>query len=138
LFDPQGNLFIGEEGNRRIRRVDAATGIIRTYAGNGFGGDAPNATPALSATMVRPYGLAMDSRGNLFHTDFEYGRVRYITPRVAPHCYFNFTNQLAGYWPFNETSGLSAADVSTHANHGALNNFRFLATLRGWGIETVA
>src|SRR5262245_57418215 len=40
--DATGNLFIPDLGNHRIRRVDAATGIITTVAGNGkhgFSGD---------------------------------------------------------------------------------------------------
>jgi hypothetical protein len=36
--DSAGNLFIADSGNRRIRRVDAATGIITTVAGTGVSG----------------------------------------------------------------------------------------------------
>lgn len=34
--DPEGNIFISDFGNNRIRRVDAKTGIITTIAGNGL------------------------------------------------------------------------------------------------------
>src|SRR6266702_2809709 len=48
-YDAGGNLYISEEGARRIRKVDAATGIITTFAGTGtpgYGGDGGPATAA--------------------------------------------------------------------------------------------
>jgi len=62
--DGSGNLFIADGGNGRIRRVDAATGIITTVAGGGCCslGDGGPATSAL----VSPWGVAVDSSGNLF------------------------------------------------------------------------
>ncbi len=38
-------------------------------------------------------------------------------------CEFDFADRLIGYWPFDETNGLAAADLSGHGNSGALNNF---------------
>ncbi|HWG20457.1 MAG TPA: Ig-like domain repeat protein [Terracidiphilus sp.] len=57
-FDPAGNLYIADTQNGRIRKVNAATGVILTLAGTGsraFGGDGG---PALAAGMYGPYGLA--------------------------------------------------------------------------------
>jgi hypothetical protein len=34
--DPEGNLYISEYVNNRVRRVDAVTGIITTVAGDGY------------------------------------------------------------------------------------------------------
>ena len=45
-LDGAGNLFIADEFNNRIRRVDAATGIITTVAGNGFPGFSGDGGPA--------------------------------------------------------------------------------------------
>jgi hypothetical protein len=36
-IDKQGNLYIADYVNNRVRRVDAVTGIITTVAGNGDG-----------------------------------------------------------------------------------------------------
>jgi len=65
-LDAGGSLFISEYSNVRVRRVDAATGIITTVAGTGaayaFNGDGQPAT----AANVFPLGTAVDAEGNLF------------------------------------------------------------------------
>jgi len=40
-IDSEGNLYVAEFENNRIRRVDAATGVITTIAGNGYPGHHP-------------------------------------------------------------------------------------------------
>src|SRR5262249_21910707 len=63
-FDKEGNLFVGDLGNSRIRRVDAKTNIVTTVAGNGvfdFGGDGG---PAIDASLV-PFSIAFDNNENL-------------------------------------------------------------------------
>lgn len=74
--DTGGNLFIVDTYNRRIRRVDGATGVITTVAGNGeihFCGDGG---PATSACLYTPEGVAVDVKGNLFIGDTLNWRVR--------------------------------------------------------------
>jgi large repetitive protein len=72
--DGAGNVFISE--CERIRRVDAATGIITTYAGGGSSMD--DGAAATSAVVGVPYGLALDAGGNLFYVDQGQARVRRI------------------------------------------------------------
>ena len=63
LYSPLGNVYIADLGNNRIRKVTVSTGIITTIAGTGsstFSGDGGAAT---SATLYRPYGVALDSSG---------------------------------------------------------------------------
>jgi sugar lactone lactonase YvrE len=70
-LDGAGNLYIGDTGNGRIRRVDASTGVITTIAGTGdfgFGGDDGPATSA-SFRFVSPTGLAVDGVGNVYVAD---------------------------------------------------------------------
>ncbi len=77
-FDSNGNLFIADSQNGRIRRVDASTGIITTVAGNGgftFSGDGGLAT---AASLNHPAGVALDTNGNLFIADAYNCRVRRV------------------------------------------------------------
>src|SRR6266566_5637939 len=77
-FDTNGNLFIADSQNGRIRRVDASTGMITTVAGNGgftFSGDGG---PATAAALNHPGGVAVDTNGNVFIADAYNCRVRRV------------------------------------------------------------
>ena len=77
-FDFQGNLFLADSHNQRVRRVDARTGIITTVAGSGaFGFDGEGA-PAPGVRLALPRGLAVDAGGNVFVADSANNRVRRI------------------------------------------------------------
>lgn len=62
--DANGNLYFADAGNR-IRRVDAATGVISTLAGDGTAGDAGDGGPATAAQLDNPIDVKLDSAGNL-------------------------------------------------------------------------
>jgi sugar lactone lactonase YvrE len=65
--DRQGNIYIADFVNDRIRVVDSA-GIIHTVAGTGLFGFNGNHLPATS-TNIDPTGLAVNSNGTVFFTD---------------------------------------------------------------------
>lgn len=65
-FDAAGNMYFADEGNQRVRRVDAATGIIRTIAGNGTASNTGDNGPATKATLRTPTGIAVDSQGQVY------------------------------------------------------------------------
>jgi len=76
--DLRGNLYIADSESSRIRKVSADSGIITTIAGTGafeFSGDGG---PAIRAGLARPYGVALDSTGNLYIADFENARIRRV------------------------------------------------------------
>lgn len=79
-FDNAGNMYIPDAGNNRIRRVDAVTGSITTYAGTGGTGYSGDGGPATSATLWFPWHSAMDNAGNLYVSDGLNLVVRKITP----------------------------------------------------------
>lgn len=70
-LDAQGDLYIVDVGNHRIRKVDAR-GIITTVAGSGpadQGGFAGDGGLATAARLNRPSGVAVDASGNLYIVD---------------------------------------------------------------------
>ena len=64
-MDAQGNLFIADSYNHRVREVDT-NGIITTVAGNGASQDTGDGGAATAAGMSYPWGIAFNSAGNLF------------------------------------------------------------------------
>lgn len=77
--DGEGNLFIADTSNHRIRKVDG-NGIITTVAGTGTSGFSGDGGPAINADLNLPFGLAADEQGNLFIADTLNNRVRRVSP----------------------------------------------------------
>ena len=82
--DGAGNLFIADQGNNRIRRVAASTGLITTVAGSdtvSFSGDGGAAT---QVRLNNPTGVAVDGAGNLFIADSDNHRIRRVASYSRP------------------------------------------------------
>ncbi len=58
-----GNLYFGDTGNCRIRKITVSTGIITTVAGTGTSSYSGDDGPATSATLRYPYDVKLDSSG---------------------------------------------------------------------------
>jgi len=78
--DSAGNLYIADEGKNRVRKV--SNGVITTVAGNGVGGFGGDGGPATSAQLLFPFGVAVDSAGNLYIADTGNNRVRKVSNGV--------------------------------------------------------
>ena len=66
-LDRQGKrLFVMDLGNRRVRAIDLASGVVTTVAGNGEKGVPADGTDALSAPLLDPRAIAVDSAGRLY------------------------------------------------------------------------
>lgn len=78
-FDAAGDLFIADTGNNVVRRVDAVTGIITTFAGTGQGGYNGDNRSAVSAWLNSPWNLAFGADGSLYIADLTNNRVRRVS-----------------------------------------------------------
>lgn len=75
--DAAGNIYVGDTGNSRIRKINAA-GIITTIAGTGVGGYSGDGGPAISAQISSNEDLVIDPAGNLYFNDDGNSRIRKI------------------------------------------------------------
>jgi sugar lactone lactonase YvrE len=67
--DAAGNLYISDHGNRRVRKVDAGTGVISTVAGNGQLTGLFTPAPAIRTPLNFLLGTCVDAAGNLYIAD---------------------------------------------------------------------
>ena len=68
-FDKGGNYFIADMTNHAIRRVDAKTGVISTFAGNGTPGYSGDGGPANQAQLKQPHSIQFGPDGSLYICD---------------------------------------------------------------------
>ena len=90
-FDKNGNLFVSDHNNHRIRMIDAA-GYIHTVAGNGIQGFSGDGNDAISANLSFPEGMAFDHCGNLLIADNQNSRIRKIS--FNPHCWPTYISEV--------------------------------------------
>ncbi len=81
--DLAGNIYIGDEDNSRIRKVNTA-GIISTIAGTGAAGFSGDGYAATTAQVNRPDGVAVDAAGNIYIADEINHCIREITTPLPP------------------------------------------------------
>jgi sugar lactone lactonase YvrE len=77
-FDPQGNMYIADSLNNRVRKVNASTGIITTFAGNGAQGNTGYGGLANAAKLDAPSGVVVDPAGNVYIADTQNAAIRKV------------------------------------------------------------
>ena len=82
-FDRAGNLYFSDTNNHRVRKVDAKTGVISTVAGNGKKGFAGDGAKATDASLNEPYGIELDTDGNVYIVDRLNFCVRKVDAKTA-------------------------------------------------------
>ncbi|GAA2795505.1 NHL domain-containing protein [Crossiella cryophila] len=78
--DAAGNTYVAEYWGSRVRKI-APDGVISTVAGTGQFGSGPDGGPATATQLQTPHGLAIDSKGNLYLSDYLASRVRKVSPQ---------------------------------------------------------
>ncbi len=118
--DSAGSLYIADTNNNVIRKVSG--GVITTVAGNGTSGYSGDNGMATSAQLNSPYGVAVDSAGNLYIADTNNNVIRKVSagvittvaggggihssPVTSPSC----APWPGGFVPFSSVYYLSAPD----------------------------
>jgi sugar lactone lactonase YvrE len=83
--DSAGNLYVADNGNRRIRKAAPNGGTVSTIAGNGNLSPVADGGPA-NATPTTAHGVAVDSVGNVYIADGQNNRLRKVdasTQRIS-------------------------------------------------------
>lgn len=79
FLDGRGGLLIADIQDQRVRRLDLATGIIDTFAGNGDKTRGGDGMPARQASILGARAICMDQHGNAYIAEREGNGVRVVT-----------------------------------------------------------
>jgi len=97
--DAMGNVFIADQNDHRIRKVNTA-GIISSIAGTVYGGFTGDGGSATAAQLNHPYGITVDRLENVYISDYANNRLRKISS--SP----DFTSDSLSVFVDNDCSGL--------------------------------
>ena len=79
-LDSNGNLYVADANNNKIRKISGTTGLVSTFAG-ASGGSADGVGSA--ARFWQPMGVAVDLSGNVYVADSANNKIRKITPAAT-------------------------------------------------------
>ena len=102
VVTPDGRLFVADNGNNRIRLINANGTTVFTYAGTSTQGLVEGS--ATAARFNQPFHLAIGSEGQLFVTDRANHNVRLITDTNLIPALLSDDAQVAGAVIFNATA----------------------------------
>lgn len=74
------SIYVADIGNRRVRKIDLATGMVSTFAGNGQKGEPKDGEPAASQPLQDPRAVACDDKGNVYILERSGHRLRVVNP----------------------------------------------------------
>ncbi len=150
-FDAAGNLYIGDTDNNVVRKVDAATGQISTYAGTGTAGYNGDGLAATSALLNSPWGLSVGVDGALYIADMGNNRIRRVdTSGIISTVAGNGARLFGGDGgpatlaqlnapaaiTFDPAGNLYIADTGNNRVRKVTVSTGFIDTIAGTGLET--
>jgi trimeric autotransporter adhesin len=147
-FDKAGNLYVVDFNNRRVRKIAMSDRTITTVAGNGIQGHTGDGSYATNADMS-PFGVAMDTMGNLYISDPGYGVIRKVNNAQIVSTYAGGPSY--GYYgdggpasasllntPYglaiDDTGNLYIADAGNHVVR-KINTAGVISTVAGTGVS---
>ncbi|MES2607667.1 MAG: hypothetical protein V4544_02915 [Pseudomonadota bacterium] len=140
-IDSSDNLYITDTNNNRIRKITSA-GVVTTIAGSGVAGTANGIGAAAQFNL--PFGIAMDSSGNLYVSDTWNHLIRKITPNgtvtTLAGSVAGFSDGIAASAMFNAPGGMTidtlgniyVADISNQRIR-KITAFGVVTTIAGTG-----
>jgi len=137
-LDAQGNVYVAEAGNLRIRKITPA-GVVTTLAGNGLAGLVDGT--GVAAQINIPGGMCIDGQGNIFFTQVNFNGVRKISPAGAVSVFVGsttpgFADATGTAAKFNEPLAMTI-DVQGNIYVSDFKNFRIRKITPGGVVTTV-
>jgi hypothetical protein len=120
--DNSGNLYIADEQNNRIRKVDTA-GIITTIVGTGVEGYTGDGGAATAADISLPMGLAIDGNGNIYFSSFSNAG----STSLPPHYYIRKVNAAGIISTFAGTGAIGYSGDGRQAIYAGFNGVTSMA-----------
>jgi gliding motility-associated-like protein len=77
VSDVVGNIYVADAGNNQIKKITPG-GVVTVFAGSGTIGSADGT--GIAASFNRPWGIAIDKKGNIYVADAGNNEIREITP----------------------------------------------------------
>ena len=81
-IDSAGDIFVADQFNNKIRKVDGKTGIVTTVAGTHMGSNGDDG-PATKAQLNMPNSVAVDAAGNIYISDFGNNKIRKVDAKTG-------------------------------------------------------
>ena len=107
--DSDGNVYITDSANNRVRRVDGITNIITNFAGNGLGGETFVSGSVATATGIGSViGITVDTTGTVYINDQIYDIVAVISGGIIT----DYTPVKSGTAAVTDAIGPLGIDIS--------------------------
>jgi len=125
VLDGNGNLYVADYGNHKIRKIVLSSGMVSDFAGSGAAGFSNGAK--LSATFRNPIGLAIDQSGSIYVADRMNHAIRKISESgtvttLAGNGTVGSTNGSGTSATFNQISGIAIDSEGSLYVADQLNN----------------